>query len=216
MRERRAPGGGGPPERGGSGDGGGSGGGDDGEPGRAPRAAADPRPLGLLLVCTSIATLFAIFAAAGSALTRRPVLEHLDVSLPPPGLWVSTLVLAVSSVALELGRLRERQGRRVAAAHWLRATTLLGALFVALQAWIWRDLLARGLRADSDARGVVFYSLTGLHALHVAAGLASQIVVRRRLARPFRGASGLTLCAAYWHFMGVLWLALFALLGILA
>ena len=68
--------------------------------------------------------------------------------------------------------------------------------------------------SDKAHASSFFYLLTGLHGLHVAGGLVAAALAGASARRG--GAAGLaasaTLCARYWHFLLLLWLALFALL----
>ena len=105
-------------------------------------------------------------------------------------------------------RARKRDMRSLR--RWLGRATLLGLLFLGVQTWLWRGLFADGFAASTNAYGAVFYSLTGLHALHVVGGLGFLLKV---LASAYGERShGVDLCAVYWHFMGVIWLIVFAVL----
>lgn len=208
-----------PPHRAGGGerggdrdrDGGGGGGRGDGDPdpAGAPHGATD-LAFGFLLV--AVCTLFLAFLLAFALLRDGGTWPTGRLVHAPRGLWASTVLL----VASELAMLRAgRSSSRRAAERWLERAALLGALFLAAQAWVWRDLLVAGRTAGSDAYAAVFYALTGLHAVHVLGGLAYMLVVRRRSQRGRSAAMrvrGFTACRVYWHLMGGLWLLVFALL----
>jgi heme/copper-type cytochrome/quinol oxidase subunit 3 len=73
-----------------------------------------------------------------------------------------------------------------------------------------------GVVPATSGYAAVFFAITGLHALHVLCGLGILGVLALRLGRGARSAASaarsVRLGALYWHFMGLLWLVLFALL----
>ena len=102
-----------------------------------------------------------------------------------PGL--ATLVLVASSVLLRTG--------------WVGGATVLGGVFVALQAILWRVALVAGLLPATGAYASVFYALTIFHALHVAVGMVLLAVLR--------GATGLRLAALFWDFVTIAWVVIY-------
>jgi cytochrome c oxidase subunit 3 len=185
-------------------------GGGGGDPGGPPEPARRPAPAALLafaFVLVGIATLFLAFLLA-FVLLRRNAGEWppAGAPLPPKGLWASTATILASSFTLS----RASHAPSPASRRRRLATTLaLGLAFLLLQALLWRDLLRAGLTTDSSAYGALFYSLTGLHALHLVAGLVF-LGVALALRSPHPTTQ--LLCALYWHFLGALWLVLFAVL----
>ena len=172
--------------------------------------------LGLFLALIGMTTLFGAFLIAYLLLRRNaPSWPPPGAPVPPQGLWISTVVIAASSATFVRAA---RVGRAEAAAElarWLHATLALGVVFLLVQAILWRDVFAQGRSTASDAYGTIFYSLTGLHAAHVIGGL----VFLARTARRARKAPNaprtrlaLALCATYWHYMGGIWIVLFAVL----
>jgi cytochrome c oxidase subunit 3 len=200
------------PPRDGGGDGGGRGpdGGGSDEPG-------DRARLGLVLLLLGVSTLFAVFLVAYLLLRRSaPTWPPPGAPLPPHGLWMSTLVLLSSSAAL----VRASRARDARALHAGLAWALaLGVGFLLVQAILWRDVLASGRFAFSDAYGTIFYSLTGLHAVHVLGGLLFLERTRRRARREPAAPSTRTavgLCSIYWHYMAGVWIVLFVVLVFLS
>jgi len=202
------PGRGSPPDEG---DGGGGDRGDDRGPGPDGADGFGSFALGLALI--GIATLFLVLLAV-CVFLRRPALDWGAFHSPAlEALWVSTACLAASSAALEASaRAARRAGERPAAVRWLVTALLLGATFLAAQVLLWIGLVRAGLVPASSGYAAVFFALTSLHALHVLGGLGflAALVVEARVAgpRPVR----VRLAAVYWHFMGAIWLVLFALL----
>lgn len=159
------------------------------------------------------------FAAFTSALIVRQGAsrdwQHLAL---PSVLFLSTFMLLLSSVTLEVARRRVAayMGGRIAELNvprrWLYLTLFLGLLFVAGQYAAWLQLRAQGLYLATNPNSSFFYVFTAVHALHVLGGLAGLARVIRKLGQSELRRSTLDATAYYWHFMGVLWLYLFWLL----
>lgn len=167
----------------------------------------DPARLAIWLFLGVVAMLFAAFASA--YLIRMASGDWIQVRLPGI-LWLNTVVLVVSSVALELARMRSGAlGRR-----WVGATAALGALFLAGQIVAWSDLVRQGVFVPTSPHSAFFYILTGLHGLHLLGGLAylGYVWVQIGSVDAARAAWLERQAATYWHFMGGLWVFLFAML----
>ena len=100
---------------------------------------------------------------------------------------------------------------------WLVATIVLGTLFVAGQLVAWNQLALEHIHfATSGQSAKSFFLITGVHGAHLLVGLAALIaaLLGLRLARQVETRQILVdLAAWYWHSMGLLWIALFALLA---
>jgi len=184
-------------------------GGDDSPPAEDGR---EPDPgvsrFALLLLMIGIGILFAVFLATWILLRRdEPDPTRSSPLVPPRALWLGTLVLVLSSLTLE------RSVRTKAPRAWLAASLVLGLLFLISQGRLWWTLVHAGLVPASGAWGAIFFALTGLHGLHVAGGLVAMAATLRRSKRATRESR--RLCATYWHFMGVLWIAIFLALTFL-
>jgi cytochrome c oxidase subunit 3 len=163
----------------------------------------------LVLAMIGITTLFLVFVAAWLLLRRNePDAMRASPLVPPRALWTSTAILGLSSVLVELSV----RARSQHAGGWLVGGIASGLAFIAAQSFLWRELVREGLVPSSGAYGAIFFALTILHAAHVLVGLFALVVARGRLRRGVLRPGGLRLCATYWHFMGVLWLALFGVL----
>jgi cytochrome c oxidase subunit 3 len=151
------------------------------------------------------------------------VLRYGAPAWPGPGLprlpvrlaGCSTVVIALSSLALHRGvralRALDAGGLRRA----LFASAGLGVLFLSLQVTQWSILFGSGLSFSGTTYGSTFYVLTGMHAAHALSGIAWLLIIafrQRELWVPDRRQRAIEVCALYWHFVGVVWLGLYVVL----
>ena len=134
----------------------------------------------------------------------------LQPRLPVLVTGLNTLVLLGSSFAM-VQALRDRRDRgRVV--RGLTLTAVLGLTFLAVQGYEWIQLVSYGLTVTSGAYGASFYTLIGVHGVHVLGALVWLAIVLagvrhgRFIAPP---AAGLRACGMYWHFVVALWPVLY-------
>ena len=132
---------------------------------------------------------------------------------------VLTIVLVASGFTAHWAQSAIGRDDRDAFQGWLIVTILLGLGFLAGQAYEYTTLIVNeGFNITSGIYGTVFFSLTGLHGLHVTIGvlLLIGVLIRAFLghfsSRSHFGAEGTIL---YWHFVDVVWIALFSTLYVL-
>jgi cytochrome c oxidase subunit 1 len=198
-----------PPQRKPPTGGGGSGGDDWAEPERP----AGPH-IAVFGIWIALASIFMLFMAFVSAYVVRQGLGNGWRGVPVPSLlWATTAILLASSLVLERGRRVLRQNG--AARGWLVTTLGLGIVFVIGQVMAWRQLSVQGNGMGTTPFTSFFYLLTGAHALHLAGGIVGLAIAAAWPTKrwPRTPPEVVTRVAAiYWHFMGILWLGLFALL----
>jgi cytochrome c oxidase subunit 3/cytochrome o ubiquinol oxidase subunit 3 len=132
---------------------------------------------------------------------------------------IATICLLSSSLTIVLA---ERAFKRANAAGfrlWWAGTIVLGALFLAMTAEEWRSLIAeQRLTINANLFGTTFYSLVGLHASHVIAGLTllalALILFLRGHVRPEHG-ERLKLISWYWHFVDAVWVVVFTVVYVI-
>ena len=91
----------------------------------------------------------------------------------------------------------------------------LTVAFIAGQLLAWNQLLDAGFYVWGNPAIAFFYLFTGLHALHLLGGmwyLARLAFSLGRRGNNEKVRHGVTLCATYWHYLLLVWLALFILL----
>ena len=186
-----------------------------------PRARYDfTQSLGMMIALGSWSMMFgSLFFLYFGMRARAPMWPPAGQAPLPAGLAaINTAVLLASSLALARGVRQLARGKRRALVPWLGATIALGAGFVALQAHMWRTLWAAGLIPSSGTYASLFYGLTMLHAVHVAAGLLVLLVV---LCRALLGTYTehnvirVRVAAMFWHFVDAVWLLMFVSLYLL-
>ena len=155
--------------------------------------------------------------------------EWVQVSLPVRLLLLNTLVLLISSFTIERSRrsiaremalapvrsipgIRWDEGLRV---PWLAITITLGLTFLFGQWMAWQILQAHGFHVSTRKPTPFFYILTGAHAVHLAGGIIALLYAG--FASLFRRSIEhrrivVEVASWYWHFMGILWMYVFALL----
>ncbi|KZN24066.1 cox-type terminal oxidase subunit III [Haladaptatus sp. R4] len=131
-------------------------------------------------------------------------------------LLVNTAVLVLSSFTLHFSHIALGKGKRKRFLTLLGVTVVLGAGFVAGQAYEYYDFISHeGFTLTSGLFGSAFFGLTGLHGLHVTLGVILLCVVFARAIRgqyaPDRDASVSTV-SMYWHFVDAIWLLLVVVL----
>ncbi len=162
---------------------------------------------GILMLFVSLVSAFVVRSASSN--------DWRAVAMPKL-LWVSTAILIVSSVTMEIAR-RSFKTRRVAYSPWLIATAILGLAFVVLQFVAWRQLVSAGVYLAGNPYNSFFYLFTATHGLHLSGGLGALVYLLVKLRRDGDDQSARNIAAAdtvttYWHFMDILWIALFMLL----
>jgi cytochrome c oxidase subunit 3 len=179
---------------------------------RRPRGGERTARVGAAVFLGSWAMLFVgLFVAYAFVRARAGAWPPPDAPPLPrllPGL--NTLAIAASSAAVARAVRAEDLGRRRGAARGLAAAAVLGAAFLALQAVVWVRLWRQGLVPSGGPYPSVFYALTAFHALHVAVGLAALawLAVRAGTGAP-SARIDVRLWGWYWHFVGVVWAALY-------
>jgi cytochrome c oxidase subunit 3 len=127
---------------------------------------------------------------------------------------VSTFVLLMSSLAMVLAHSAVVRGDRKSSKVWLASTAFLGATFLGFQAYEFTSFVHEGLTIHSNLFGSSFFILTGFHGAHVTAGviwLLTLLFIDMKRGLTPDEAINVDVCALYWHFVDVVWIAIFTL-----
>jgi heme/copper-type cytochrome/quinol oxidase subunit 3 len=126
----------------------------------------------------------------------------------PTGATTVALVMVLTALAW-----RARRADPGAIPRWLGAGTVVAALFVLVQAAEYAGLAGGGTRPSSSTFFAMYFTLTGLHALHVLIGAAANVWVLAGAGRvPDRLTRGrLHALSVYWTLVAAVWVAVFGL-----
>ncbi|WP_415647764.1 cytochrome c oxidase subunit 3 [Stackebrandtia soli] len=163
----------------------------------------------LMFFAALFAMYFSIRAAAPELWAEHT--PHLDVGYAV----VFTLILIASSFTCQMGVFAAERGDVHGLRRWFTLTFVMGLIFVLGQANEYRTLVSEGLTISTDGYGSMFYLTTGFHGLHVAGGLVAFVIylIRTTMGRftPAQATSAIVV-SYYWHFVDVVWIALFAMI----
>ncbi len=169
------------------------------------------------------AGLFAMYFTLRSTVPEEWALqtEKLNVTFAA----INTTVLLLSSVTCQMGVWAAERFQPVRSGsllnvrgwgmnEWMTLTYIMGAFFIGGQVFEYAELVHEGLTISSSPYGSVFYLTTGFHGLHVVGGLIAFLFL---LGRSFTSkrfghheATTAIVTSYYWHFVDVVWIALFA------
>ena len=174
--------------------------------------------VGMACLIFAESAIFTIFVVAylyyvGTSLSGPAPREVLETPI------FYTICLLSSSLTIHFaGKLLERRRRNAFLLSWL-LTIALGALFLYGTGQEWHRLIyEHGLTISTNLFGTTYYSLVGLHAFHVTAGLIMLSVVL------FFGLAGrvgpehsarVNVLSLYWHFVDAVWVIVFTVVYVL-
>jgi len=155
-----------------------------------------------------------------------PTGEVFPAILDIPVTSASTFTLLMSSLAMVLA-LSAVQNRNMphkpgwwngllrSSKLWLWMTCLLGITFLGFQAYEFTSFVHEGLSIRSNLFGSTFFTLTGFHGAHVTAGviwLFTLLAIDYKRGLQPSDATAVDIAALYWHFVDVVWIAIFTLI----
>lgn len=119
---------------------------------------------------------------------------------------VMTFVLITSSLTM-LGAVdASKAGDKPKALRFLASTMVLGIIFAGLHIREWFGLFDQGIRMGSGLFGQTFFSITGLHLLHVICGVVAIGVIARGYSRSRLAPGHVETVGLYWHFVDLVWM----------
>lgn len=170
--------------------------------------AVPPARVALRLFLSVVFVLFGLFCVAYYI---RMELDDWRPIAEPNVLWVNTIVILLSSVALQFARVAVNRGHVKTMNYGLTLGGVLTIGFLIGQYMAWGELRGAGYFAATNPANAFFYLLTAVHGLHLLGGL---VVWLRTMWRVWRGAEpyqvrlSIELCTTYWHFLALVWLGI--------
>jgi len=163
----------------------------------------------LMFFAALFAMYFSIRAAAPEQWAEHT--PHLNL----PYAMTFTVILVLSSVTCQMGVFRAEHGDVHGLRRWFTLTFVMGLIFVLGQAYEYTTLVHEGIKINGDGYGSVYYLTTGFHGLHVTGGLIAFLLMMARSTMgrftPAQATSAIVV-SYYWHFVDVVWIALFAMI----
>ena len=168
--------------------------------------------LGLRVFLAVVMVLFSIMIAA---YTERRVFSDWN-SVPIPWLlWLNTLILILSSVAMHHAWNSASRGQIDGVRVGLYAGGIFALAFLVGQLLAWRELVAAGYYATTDPANAFFFMLTAAHGIHLIGGLVAWVRTTTKVRRGYTATKirlSVELCTIYWHFLLLIWFILLALM----
>ncbi|MFT4233633.1 MAG: heme-copper oxidase subunit III [Microbacterium sp.] len=170
------------------------------------------------------AILFTLRSTSGGLWEVRS--EQLNV----PFALGNTIILVLSSVTCQFGvwaaeRMQpytdksQKGYKKWGMVPWFWLTFAMGAIFVSGQVWEYSTLVREGMPFPADSFSAAFYLTTGFHAMHVTGGLIAFLFTMGRAFAvkkfTYKEARTAIVVSYYWHFVDVVWIALFLVIYIL-
>ena len=180
--------------------------------------ATSAAPTGLYVYFAVATVMFLLVAAM---YLMRMGVGHIGFGLdwrptPKPWLlWVNTFLLIVSSIVFQQAKVEARRQQIDRVVILLLTAGLFAFAFLAGQLTVWQQLVRGGYYLATNPANSFFYLITTLHGLHLVGGL---VAWSRATFKVWNGVDlakvmlAVELCANYWHFLLVVWLAFFCLL----
>jgi cytochrome c oxidase subunit 3/cytochrome o ubiquinol oxidase subunit 3 len=188
-------------------------------PAITPERTLSPGQWGLLSFLVSEVALFStlivtyIFYLGRDTIGPTPAVLSLSLVI-----WTTACLLASSGTVHLADRTLER-GSHGGFIGWWLVTIVLGGIFIGGTLFEWRDLMQQHrLTISRNLFGTTYYTLVGLHALHVTAGLIVMSIVlglalRHQVTTANR--AGVGLVSWYWHFVDAVWVVVFTVVYLL-
>jgi cytochrome c oxidase subunit 1 len=162
--------------------------------------------------CMFFGSLIAVYMAYRG---RSIVGPHPDEVLNIPLTTVSTFDLLMSSLLMVLALAAVQRGDVRQTRLWLFGTAFFGAIFLGFQAYEFTHFVHEGLTLQTNLFGSSFFVLTGFHGGHVTVGVVWLLILWVMSLRGRLGTADaikVEIAGLYWHFVDIVWIALFTLL----
>lgn len=133
---------------------------------------------------------------------------------------IMTFVLLTSSLTMMFGVQSAQQGDKGKAFRWTMITAALGISFATLHIMEWSRMIGEGVTLfhnpwGTPLFGACFFSITGLHLLHVTGGVVALIAVALRYMGGRYKADDIEITGLYWHFVDLVWMFVVPLMYLL-
>ncbi len=155
-----------------------------------------------------------VILRSGSAHMVMPPRSMMGIPLAT----FNTFALITSSVTMVLALAAIQEGNIERFKRWILCTIGGGLIFLCVKAYEYQHKWHEGITLSSNLFGSFYYTLTGLHVLHVTGGLVlmAYIYVAGSRGHFTPDSHDRVECAGlYWHFVDLVWVILFPILYLL-
>jgi cytochrome c oxidase subunit 3 len=177
------------------------------------------------LLYVGMASMTMLFAALTSALiVKKGDTQNWQNFRLPNEFLTSTLIIIVSSLTIQMAVNQYKKMRFSLSKLWMLATMLLSLLFVYFQLKGWDTLKAIGMPFNGNPSGSFVYAISGIHGFHYIFGIFFLMLIYlliRFSKEEVKFQSNnqynpdrllhLEILAAYWHYIGIVWVYIFIL-----
>lgn len=162
-----------------------------------------------LLLFGGLFTVYAVFRLSYPDLFHQ---QHLKLNRFMGAL--NTVLLLTSSLSMAIGIAAIRQGRQRILKIALAVTLALAAGFLCIKYFEWSEDFSHGLYPASNLFFGLYFTMTGLHGLHVLFGMLVMVWLLRAQRGEFSADynTPVEITGLYWHFVDLVWIYLFPLL----
>ena len=177
--------------------------------------------LGIWLFLASEVMLFgSLFSAYALLRSGAPAWPDQSAVLSVPLAALNTVILITSSITMVLAWAGAKTGSLSTYRLYMGLTLLCGALFLVVKAFEYNEKFSHGLYPSTSNFLALYFTMTGLHAIHVIAGMVVNgylWIPGTRMWTPDheRFTNRIEVAGIYWHFVDLVWIFLFPVLYLL-
>jgi heme/copper-type cytochrome/quinol oxidase subunit 3 len=177
----------------------------------------DNRKLGMWIFLASEVMLFsALIGSLLSIKARSPATANDVLNVPLTAVNTFVLIISSTTVVMALAAAEDGESRKVR--NFLLLTLVLGATFLSVQVFEYRNLLSEGFTPSGSLFAGAFYTVTGFHGFHVFIGLCLLVWLipqaNRGMFTPTEHMR-IEIFGLYWHFVDIVWIILFTVVYLL-
>ncbi|WP_341706386.1 cytochrome o ubiquinol oxidase subunit III [Halopseudomonas sp.] len=165
----------------------------------------------LMTDCILFACVFATYAVLVNHTAGGP--SGKDI-FELPYVLGETALLLVSSCTYGFAMIAAHRGFKGQTLAWLAATFVLGAGFIGMEINEFHHLIVEGFGPDKSAFLSSFFTLVGMHGLHVTAGLVWMVIMMLQVSKrglTDRNNTRLMCLSLFWHFLDIVWICVFTI-----
>lgn len=177
--------------------------------------SAENKVFGFWIYLMADAIIFGTFFAVFVVLMKNTTNGHTPQTLfDLNNAFIETIALLTSSLTCGIAMFALRRGKVQSSIFWLIITFILGGIFLWLEISEFMHFIDIGATPQSSGFLSGFFSLIGLHGVHLSIGMVWMLVIMIQLA--VKGSTLTTrtrmrLFSLFWHFLDIIWICIFSI-----